>query len=46
MCIKDMLFYTAFMIKEHVQLFSKNGPKNIENEEMSFINYVCMLTDC
>ena len=32
-----MLFYTAFIIKEHFQIFKETAKQNIENEEMSFI---------
>ena len=37
MCTKYMLFYTAFIIKEHFQVFGENGPKTLENQEMSVI---------
>ena len=36
-CIKYMLFYPTFIIREHSQIFREMVKKNIENEEMSFI---------
>ena len=49
MCIKYLLFYTVFKIKEDFQIFRemvKKKKKHIENEEMSlFFSQLCLHVD-
>ena len=48
MCIKYMLFYTTFIIKEHFQIFREMDKKTYKMGKclLFLVNYVCMLTDC
>ena len=48
MCTKYMLFYTAFIIKEHFQTFGEmvQKPWKIKKCQLFFVKHVCMLTNC
>ena len=48
MCIKYMLFYTIFIIKEHFHIFREMVKKTYKMGKclLFLVNYVCMLTDC
>ena len=51
MCITYMLFYTAFVTKQHFQIFGEMVQKVLKMRKYNFfffffVKYVCMLTDC
>ena len=48
MCIKYMLFYTSFIIKEHFPIFREMVKKTLKMWKchVFLVNYDCMLTDC
>ena len=48
MHITYMLFYTAFITKEHFQILGEMVQKMLKVRKyyLFFVRYVCMLTDC
>ena len=47
MCIIFMLFYTAFITKQHFQILGEMVKKVLKMRKYNFFfKFVCMLTDC